>query len=729
MCTLAVLLSCSCAYGAPVSASYTSWMWGDPTPQGDALSDVTFVGLRGYAVGEEGTVLRTDDGGSTWSGLASGTRQDLSRVQALDASTVLIAGLCTLRESTDAGASFQALPVDQNCQNGVDSFWFFNATTGFLERRDGTVLFTHDGGQTLEVKTPVPQAGEPPGELYFLSAGTGFALANGSHSGRIMRTTDGAGSWTQVASTTAPLSDITFVTPALAYAVGEKDTLLQSTDEGKSWHSLPLALPPGTLPNLSGIACSDVENCVIATGDTTLVHTSDGGLTGSLVSPSGLRLSAVAFSTGANALAVGVGGETALSSDGGASFPNRATRSIDSVELSSSIRVGPSVLDAFIPGRKGIAATTDGGASWSVLRVPTSDPIVDVTFPAGETGYAVDGSGTVFRTSTAGRTWSIASSNDLTPVALLAPNPNVLLLAGERGLLRSRDGGRSFGAVRGTIVVKRRHKRRKVRLSNVSLFGAQLAGGAMFAYGEDLLRSTDSGGRWRLIPRPLPVHRVEAVSFVSATTGYEICGGRLFFTHDGGVHWRQIVSVPTTDIGEGSEIAFSSAADGYVLGTFPREEERLLFRTEDGGRTWAPEELTDVSAVAAAGAVDYAIGRGLFWTRSGGILQNRPKIALSVSGPHKLSERRLRSARGRVHVSGHLEPASGGEQVMISWLQGPYWETESTTVSATGHFALTVREISQTTYFIAQWSGNGIVSGAGSPAVRLTVTHRKLTHR
>jgi len=25
-----------------------------------------FVGLRGYAVGEEGTVLRTDDGGNTW---------------------------------------------------------------------------------------------------------------------------------------------------------------------------------------------------------------------------------------------------------------------------------------------------------------------------------------------------------------------------------------------------------------------------------------------------------------------------------------------------------------------------------------------------------------------------------------------------------------------------------------------------------------------------------------
>src|SRR5207247_756576 len=97
-----------------------------------------------------------------------------------------------------------------------------------------------------------------------------------------------------------------------------------------------------------------------------------------------------------------VGGETALSSDGGASFLSRASHSIESVELSSSIRVGPSVLDAFIPGRKGIAATTDGGASWSALRVPTSDAIVDVTFPAGGTGYAVDGSGTVFRTSTAG---------------------------------------------------------------------------------------------------------------------------------------------------------------------------------------------------------------------------------------------------------------------------------------------------------------------------------------
>ena len=120
ICTVALLLGGSCAYGAPVSASYTGWMWGDPTPQGDALSDVTFVGLRGYAVGEEGTVLRTDDGGNTWSGLASGTRQDLSRVQALDANTVLIRGLCTLRESTDEGASFQALPVDQIAKTGLN---------------------------------------------------------------------------------------------------------------------------------------------------------------------------------------------------------------------------------------------------------------------------------------------------------------------------------------------------------------------------------------------------------------------------------------------------------------------------------------------------------------------------------------------------------------------------------------------------------------------------------
>jgi hypothetical protein len=44
------------------------------------------------------------------------------------------------------------------------------------------------------------------------------------------------------------------------------------------------------------------------------------------------------------------------------------------------------------------------------------------------------------------------------------------------------------------------------------------------------------------------------------------------------------------------------------------------------------------------------------------------------------------------------------------------------TVASNGAFSLTATGISSTTAFVAQWSGEGPVAGAGTPAVELRVT-------
>jgi len=64
---------------AAVTVSQSGWSWGNPTPQGNTLRAIDFVQGRGYALGAAGTVLRTDDGGATWSGLYTGTSADLDR--------------------------------------------------------------------------------------------------------------------------------------------------------------------------------------------------------------------------------------------------------------------------------------------------------------------------------------------------------------------------------------------------------------------------------------------------------------------------------------------------------------------------------------------------------------------------------------------------------------------------------------------------------------------------
>lgn len=731
------------AVAAPVSVGHSGWTWGTPTPQGAELKNVVFVGARGYAVGEFGTVLRSDDGGHTWIGLPSGSPDHLSLVQEIDPNTVLVGGQCTVRESVNAGESFQRLPIDADedyCPTGqIASFSFLNPTTGFVEKADGTILLTTNGGQTMEPKAPVPLDGATAAKLDFISPSTGFALTGGSGGGKIFRTRNGANTWTQVASSPAPLSDVTFVSPTVAYAVGANSTLLHSTNEGGTWEALPLALPAGTAPlSLTHISCSDVSHCLIATAPAppestnVLVRTTDGGMTGSLLpSPPGQNLLAVSFSTPSDAVAVGEGGATVLSSDGGASFPTVISSNLGDA-IPAVIRIGQSPFDAYVPWAAGrIAATTDGGSSWSLLVLPTSEKLVDVGFPTTNIGYAVATDGTVFRTSNAGQNWSIVSSDGGLPTALLALNANTVLLVGPKGVRRSTHAGAHFKQIKARVEIGHRHRRaRKVALANFDLSGgAQVAGRAIFVYGKDLLESTNGGQRWTLIPRPLPRYPVAAISFVSPTTGYETSDGRMFFTSNRGRSWREILSVGASNLDEPGQMSFSSALDGYVLVQTNGLGPNVVRRTEDGGRTWTPESLPEpLTTVQTAGAVDYAGGNyndirgGLFETTDGGLHVTPSTLTLSIEGPD-LTVPNLEQAGSQVHLIGHLTPAVGGESVTIAYrtLGGP-WQTTLSTVSPDGSFTATVSGIRATTDFVARWYGSGPVTGAGTPVTRFTVS-------
>src|SRR3954463_15164198 len=75
--SLALLLVPAAAHAAPVTVAHAGWTWANPLPQGDNLTALAFQGQRGYAVGEFGTMLRTDDGGASWSGVSTGLTEDL----------------------------------------------------------------------------------------------------------------------------------------------------------------------------------------------------------------------------------------------------------------------------------------------------------------------------------------------------------------------------------------------------------------------------------------------------------------------------------------------------------------------------------------------------------------------------------------------------------------------------------------------------------------------------
>ena len=97
------VLALSARAAPAASVGHSGWFWGNPLPQGNTLSGIDFAGARGYAAGAFGTVLRTDDGGGSWTGISTGITADLVRVRAIDANTVSSAAVARCDAPTTAG--------------------------------------------------------------------------------------------------------------------------------------------------------------------------------------------------------------------------------------------------------------------------------------------------------------------------------------------------------------------------------------------------------------------------------------------------------------------------------------------------------------------------------------------------------------------------------------------------------------------------------------------------
>src|SRR4051794_23861353 len=234
---LLLLAASHAASAAPVSVGHSGWQWGNPQPQGNTLRGLAFAGARGFAVGDFGTLLTTEDAGATWSGLSTGTFANLDLVESIDADSVVIGGGCTVRRSDDGGQTFRRLPFtssERRCSTTILAFSFSSADSGFLLLADGTVLRTTDGGASFQKRVSVPgtpatgSGAETATDIDFVSPTVGVATTSAGPDGHVYRTTDGGGSWVLVASSEGadatagggPLQAVRFVTPDVGYAVG-----------------------------------------------------------------------------------------------------------------------------------------------------------------------------------------------------------------------------------------------------------------------------------------------------------------------------------------------------------------------------------------------------------------------------------------------------------------------------------------------------------------------------
>jgi len=224
-----------------------------------------------WASGEKGTVLRTADGGATWTKLTvpDAAALDFRDVDAVSDSTAYLLSIgkgaaSRIFKTTDAGAHWQTQFTNEDPGAFYDAMTFWDARRGLAisDSVNGSfvILTTRDGGATW---TRVPAGGLPPAlpnEGAFAGSGTNIAVAAGGHAwigtgaaarSRVLRTADGGATWAIAetplnASESAGIFSVAFRNPREGMTVGgdyrqersAENVAAFSSDGGVTWKAI-----------------------------------------------------------------------------------------------------------------------------------------------------------------------------------------------------------------------------------------------------------------------------------------------------------------------------------------------------------------------------------------------------------------------------------------------------------------------------------------------------------
>lgn len=284
LCLLCAL--CAAAGGAEAHAQGgVGWRAERRGEAGKDLNTVFFVDRkRGWAAGDGGVVVRTEDEGRTWARQALGSNDPVNDIYFLDKEDGYLLSGNRIYVSADGGATWREsarfAPADfGGAEPELYSVRFTSKKRGWIvgsvSRRDDVVdslvLQTTDGGQSWN-RQRVPTKSELI-NLDFSGDKRGWIVGA---SGVVLHTRDGGETWTlQRTGTPATLYSVDFRGDKKGWAVGERGVIIKTRDGGETWRVVP---SPGRATLLGVRFANDEEGWAVGRNGV-ILRTEDEGET------------------------------------------------------------------------------------------------------------------------------------------------------------------------------------------------------------------------------------------------------------------------------------------------------------------------------------------------------------------------------------------------------------------------------------------------------------------
>ncbi len=600
------------------------WFWANGRAQSNNLNWVRIIDpTHYYAVGDNGTFMKSSDGGESWiinsqagipdNSFGAGASHRLNTAWFFDANTGIVAGQSAynenikIRRTTNGGESFST--IDLGASTGsprVYDIHFINSTTGFLCGSANVKAFkTTNAGLNWTAMSNFPATAYNFNCIYAVNENNIIIGIESSGLYRnILRTTNGGASWidqTLPGSVIVDFKDIVFQNANTGFICGNSvatnpSYFASTTDGGVSWIE---SVFPNKEHGLYDLRFKGAKVYALGASFTSYFTSSDLGVTWDSVYFNDLSnvdqpflWFVFAFDINSNnEIVVGMNGKVNVSYDGGNTWRNKNYAVGKNDVNFQSVFAQPGTNNVWAGGGAGrIVRSTNGGNNWSLTQTTNSFAYYQIEMLNSQTGYAVGGDlysgvGYCVKTTNGGVTWenkSITTPN--TPIyGLDFINTNTGWIF----------GGYPFGSP-GVIAKTTNGGATWIDqpipgVTNVISNGQFADANTGYCYsGSNFWKSTNGGTNWNLVSTK-PPGIFKSLQVFSGNNIFLANSRTIYKSSNGGVTWDS-VSVPATEdvIFNMNWIDFS---DGTVVGT-----QGYTAKTRDGGLTWT-ERNTGTSSL------------------------------------------------------------------------------------------------------------------------------------